>query len=197
MTKTKTPHLKEEDLVAALYSGNEQSFEKFYHRFAPVLYGSLLSWVSDSQTAENLLQDTFMKAWTNRETYDPMKGRVFTWLYNISRNVCIDYYRSRQYKKSRQAILSDDISSLINGNRPTYLRTDIIGIRKFLEKLRKEEKEVVELMYFKGFTQKEIARVMKMPLGTVKTKMSMAIKNLRSIFMNDWIQAPPETAMNN
>ncbi|HMG67226.1 MAG TPA: RNA polymerase sigma factor [Chitinophagaceae bacterium] len=195
MTRTNA-NFTEEELIAALHSGNHQSFEKLYNRFSQVLFGTILTWVSDSHVAENLLQDAFVKAWANRETYDPAKGRLFTWLYNISRNVCIDYYRSRQYKKGKAAILSDDISLIMN-TKLSVKMPDAIGLRKLLDMLRNEERQVVELMYFKGFTQKEIAKLMNMPLGTVKTRMSMAIKNLRSFFMNDWSKAQEIIALNN
>ena len=196
MTKPAAPTLTEEELIAALHSGNHQAFEKFYNRFAQVLYGTLIGWVGDAHVAENLLQDAFVKAWSNREVYDPAKGRLFTWLYNITRNVCIDYYRSRQYKKGKAALLSNDISLLMY-TKQTNQTPDTIGIFQVINMLRKEEKQVVELMYFKGFTQKEIAGLMNMPLGTVKTRMSMAIKNLRSFFMNDWVEARQKLVLNN
>lgn len=196
MTKPAAPTPTEEELIAALQTGNQQDFEKLYNRFAHVLYGTLLRWVNDAHAAENLLQDAFVKAWSNRETYDPAKGRLFTWLYNITRNICIDYYRSRQYKKGKAAILSNDISLLMNTKQANQT-PDAIGIFQVINMLRKEEKQVVELMYFKGFTQKEIAVAMNMPLGTVKTRMSMAIKNLRSFFMNDWIKSQEKLVLNN
>jgi RNA polymerase sigma-70 factor (ECF subfamily) len=196
MTKPAAPTLTEEELIAALHSGNHQDFEKFYNRFAHILYGILIGWVGDAHVAENLLQDAFVKAWSNREVYDPAKGRLFTWLYNITRNVCIDYYRSRQYKKGKAAVLSNDISLLMY-TKQTNQTPDTIGIFQVINMLRKEEKQVVELMYFKGFTQKEIAGLMNMPLGTVKTRMSMAIKNLRSFFMNDWVEARQKLVLNN
>jgi len=196
MTKPAAPTLTEEELIAALHSGNHQDFEKLYNRFAQVLYATLIGWVNDTHIAENLLQDAFVKAWTNREAYDPAKGRLFTWLYNITRNICIDYYRSRQYKKGKAAILSNDISLLVNTKQANQT-PDTIGIFQVINMLRKEEKQVVELMYFKGFTQKEIAGLMNMPLGTVKTRMSMAIRNLRSFFMNDWTKAQQKLVLNN
>lgn len=197
MTRTNPPTLSEEQLIDALRCGTHQSFEKLYNRFAQILYGTLVTWVNDAHTAENLLQDAFVKAWTNRETYDPGKGRLITWLYNITRNVCIDYYRSKQYKRGKASILSDDISLIVNNTKLTGQVPDTIGIRKLLDLLRNEEKQVVELMYFKGLTQKEIAKLMHMPLGTVKTRMSMAIKNLRSFFSKDWTDAQQKLALNN
>lgn len=196
MTKTSTPSLSDDELIVALHSGNQQSFEKFYNRYAQVLYGTIITWINDRHMAENILQDAFIKAWTNRETYDPSKGKLFTWLYNIARNACIDHFRSRNYKKSRAAILSDDLSKWMNTKSVNQM-TDSIGIRKLLDLLRHEEKQVVELMYFKGFTQKEIANLMDMPLGTVKTRMSMAIKNLRAFFTSDWQEAQEKGLLNN
>jgi RNA polymerase sigma factor (sigma-70 family) len=197
MTTTNAPNSNDEELIVALHSGNQQSFEKLYNRFAQALYGTLMGWINDNHVAENLLQDVFVKAWVNRESYDPKKGRLFTWLYNIARNVCIDYYRSKQFKKGKAAILSEDISLIVNNTKLANQAPDTIGIRKLLGMLRNEEKQVVEMMYFKGLTQKEIAKLMNMPLGTVKTRMSMAIKNLRSFFMNDWIDAQQKLALNN
>jgi len=196
MTMSATPTLTEEELIAALHSGNHKAFEKFYNRFARPLYGTLIGWVNDTHVAENLLQDAFVKAWSNRQTYDPAKGRLFTWLYNITRNICIDYYRSRLYKKGKSALLSDDMSFVVS-TKQVNQTPDSIGIFRVINMLRKEEKEVVELMYFKGFTQKEIAGLMNMPLGTVKTRLSMAIRNLRSFFVNDWTDAQQKLVLNN
>ena len=193
MTKTNTYEITlstgEEELVLNLQSGNHNSFKKIYDRFAAVLYGTIMNWIKDSQIAENLLQDVFIKAWTNREVYNAEKGRLFTWLYNISRNVCIDYFRSRQYKQRRVSLLSDDMSALLTGTKKLNQSCDTIGVRELLNQLRIEEKQVIELMYFKGLTQNEISKLMDMPLGTVKTRMNMAIKNLRRVFVNDWKQA--------
>ena len=197
MSRTNIPNYTEEELIAALQNGDRYSFEKLYDRFAAVLYGSILKWIKDAQVAENLLQDVFVKAWSNRHSYDAEKGRLFTWLYNIARNVCIDYYRSRQFKKGRTAMLSEDISALFPHSKLVNQMPDTIGVRKLLNRLRYEEKQVVELMYFKGLTQKEIAGLMNMPLGTVKTRMSMAIKNLRQFFISDWKNAGEKPAFNN
>src|SRR5690349_15056840 len=107
---TGNQHFTEEELVITLKEGNQHSFQKFYERFSPALYSVIIKWINDNHTAENLLQDVFVKAWHNRHAYDPGKGRLFTWLYNIARNICIDHYRSSQYKKGKSAILSDDIA---------------------------------------------------------------------------------------
>lgn len=165
---------------------DERHFARLYDRFSGALFGVILSRIGDMEVAENLLQDVFVKAWRYRKLYDASKGRVFTWLYNITRSTCIDHLRSKAHKQCRASVLSDDLSLLLPGAPADYFIADSIGLRKMVGHLRREEKEVVELMYFEGFTQREIADRMNIPLGTVKTRVRRAIKNLRAIFTDDW-----------
>ncbi|MDP4263290.1 MAG: RNA polymerase sigma factor [Bacteroidota bacterium] len=183
------PDQKEIELTQCLKNGDQRHFSRLYDHYSGALFGLILKWIRDTEVAENLLQDVFVKAWRSRELYDASKGKIFTWLYNIARHICIDHLRSKAYKKSKASIISNDISVLLpagNNNNPV---PDAIGLRKLVDSLRKEEKEVIELMYFKGFTQSEIAMIMNTPLGTVKTRMSRAIRNLRYYFKKDWKQA--------
>jgi RNA polymerase sigma factor (sigma-70 family) len=175
----------ESEILHCLQSGDQRDFTKLYDRFSAAVFGLILKWVNDYGTAENLLQDVFIKAWRSRELYDPSKGRIFTWLYNITRHLCIDYLRSKAYKKSKVSVLSDNLHLVLPGKNTDTVVTDTIGLRKLVRNLKQDEKKVVELMYFKGFTQKEIAELMNIPIGTVKTKMSKAIKNLRRFFLKD------------
>lgn len=186
----------EQDLVAGLVASDQQSFRRLYDKFSSSLYGTIVSWIKDTEVAENLLQDVFIKAWKNRERYNESKGRLFTWLYKISRNICIDYYRSRRYKNSKADVITDDISNVLSDNSTFARSVDTIMLRKFVNGLRHEEKEVIDLMYFKGFTQCEIAELLSMPLGTVKTRANRAVKNLRRVFMNDGEKAMQLVSLN-
>jgi RNA polymerase sigma-70 factor (ECF subfamily) len=186
---------RETEMKQCLLNNDQRLFSKLYDNYSAALFSLILKWIKDKETAENLLQDVFVKAWRNRELYDSSKGKIFTWLYNITRNICIDHLRSKAYKKSRVSVLSDNISALIPGNNDS-MTPDTIGLRKLVNTLRSEEKEVIELMYFKGFTQKEIATLMNTPLGTVKTRMSRAIKNLRYYFKKDWKEAIKTMSLN-
>jgi RNA polymerase sigma-70 factor, ECF subfamily len=186
----------EQDLVAGLVKSDQQTFSRLYDKFSSSLFNMITNWVKDAEVAENLLQDVFLKAWTNRERYDESKGRLFTWLYRISRNICIDYYRSRRYKQSRAFVTTEDIADILPDNQAFNRSVDSITLRKFVDDLREEEKEVIDLMYFKGFTQCEIAELLQMPLGTVKTRANRAVKNLRRVFMNDWERAVRLVSLN-
>jgi RNA polymerase sigma-70 factor (ECF subfamily) len=187
---------REAEMKECILSTDNRDFSRLYNNYSAALFGLILKWVKDAETAENLLQDVFVKAWRSRELYDSSKGKIFTWLYNITRNICIDHLRSKAYKKIRLSVLSDNISGLIPAVNTDSMAPDTIGLRKLVNTLRSEEKEVIELMYFKGFTQKEIARLMNTPLGTVKTRMSRAINNLRYYFKKDWKQAVKTMSLN-
>jgi RNA polymerase sigma factor (sigma-70 family) len=186
----------EQEFICSLQGNEGHRFSKIYDRFSPALFGLILKWVNDTGIAENLLQDVFVKAWRCRHLYDESKGRLFTWLHNIARNTCIDYMRGKAYKKKRLSVLSDNLPELLPARNSETFLPDTLGLRNLVKILRHEEKEVVELMYFKGMTQKEIAEQMNIPLGTVKTRVSRAIKNLRFFFIKDWKDATDAVLMN-
>ena len=186
----------EQEFLYCLQSNDERHFPKLYDRFSAAVFGLILKWVNDTGAAENLLQDVFVKAWRCRHLYDASKGRIFTWLYNITRNMCIDYMRSKAYKKTKASILSDNLPEMLHARNTESILPDTIGLRNLVKTLRSEEKEVVELMYFKGMTQKEIAELKDIPLGTVKTRISRAIKNLRYFFIKDWNQGVESILLN-
>ena len=176
----------EDEMLFCLQSNDQRHFSKLYDRFSTALFGLIRKWIKNKETAENLLQDVFIKVWRSRELYDAGKGRLFTWLYRITRNVCIDHLRSKAYKTYTAVIPEDSMTGIKTSFAEQSLLPDAIGLRKLVDTLRQEEKEVVDLMYFKGFTQRQIAEVMNIPIGTVKTRMSKAMKELRYYFKSDW-----------
>lgn len=196
ITNQTLPDQKENELLQCLQSNDQRQFSKLYDSYSRALFGLINKWIGDAEIAENLLQDVFVKIWRNSEKYDVSKGRLFTWMYNIARNVCIDHLRSKAHKQNKASVLSDDVPVLLPlGNNNNFL-PDTIDLRKLVNRLKQEEKEVIEMMYFKGYTQSEIAEVMNMPLGTVKTRMSRAIRNLRYFFKKDWKRAIQNISMN-
>jgi RNA polymerase sigma-70 factor (ECF subfamily) len=186
----------EQELVEGLINSDQQTFSRIYDKFSSSLFSMILGWIKDAEVAENLLQDVFLRAWMSRQRYDQSRGRLFTWLYKISRNICIDYYRSRRYKQTRALVAAEDLTNTLCDKKDSNGSVDAIALRDFVDCLRQEEKEVIDLMYFKGFTQCEIAKLLCMPLGTVKTRANRAVKNLRRIFMNDWDRADQYISLN-
>jgi RNA polymerase sigma factor (sigma-70 family) len=178
--------------VAGLLNKDQQVFAQLYQQFSPPLYAFIVSRVKDTEVAENLLQDVFVKAWRNAGQYDPAKGRLFIWMYKICSNCCIDYLRSKQHRINSQSVYGSDLPDKLRHYVAVGLMPDRIGLRNMLGKLSDDEREVLELVYFKGFTQAEVAGLKNIPLGTVKTRCSRAIKKLRNLFdYNQLATLPP------
>ena len=151
--------------------------------YSDSIHGVVYNIVKDTAIADELMQDVFIKAWHNSHTYSSQKGRFFTWILNIARNAAIDKTRSKAFKQKKQNLNSDFFVDIITSNDNLDNSTDAIGIKKFVKNLGKKCKEVIELLYFKGFTQKETSEELDMPIGTVKTRNRNCIKELRDMVL--------------
>ena len=172
---------REEELVMLLQAGEQQAFSYLYDNYAGALNGIITRMVEDRQLAEDILQEAFIKIWNNFSNYDPEKGRLFTWMLNITRNLTIDTLRSKGYKKQRKISGDENSVSNYSSDNKVAERFDTIGLRKRLINLKPEQRSIIDLAYFNGYTQDEISKEMGIPLGTVKTRMRSAILELRKL----------------
>lgn len=170
----------EEELVVELQGRNQQAFSYLYDNYAGALNGVITRLVEDRELAEDILQEAFVKIWNNFSSYDTTKGRLFTWMINITRNLTIDTLRSKGYKK-QQKISSDENSVSNYAESGAVEKFDALGVRKQLVNLKPEQRVIIDLAYFNGYTQDEISKEMGIPLGTVKTRMRSAILELRKL----------------
>jgi len=169
----------EEELVQLLQQKDQQAFSYLYDNYAPALNAVIFRMVEDQSLSEDILQEAFVKIWNNFNSYDKIKGRLFTWMINITRNLTIDTMRSKGYKKQNK--ISGDENS-VNNLQDTHSgieKFDSIGMSKQLLNLKPDQRQIIDLAYFKGYTQDEISKQLDIPLGTVKTKIRMAILELR------------------
>lgn len=172
-----TPTYSEQELTSALKAKDEQAFSYLYDHYSGSLYSIILQIVKSPEVASDVLQEVFVNIWRKMESYDPIKGRLFTWMLNISRNASIDMLRSKNYQNSQK---NQEITDNVYGsNQATQTNIDGIGLSKFLVKLRPEQRVLIELAYFKGYTHDEIAQIEDIPLGTVKTRIRNALLQLR------------------
>ena len=149
-----------------------------------MLYGVINKVVYDEQTAQDVLQEVFVKIWNNIGQYDAKKGRIYTWMINIARNASIDKLRSKGEIMKGKIQTGDDIVNNLERGMKTEQVTDTIGLRKMVAALKPEYETIISLAYFKGYTLDEISKTLGMPLGTVKTRMRSGIQQLREIFNN-------------
>jgi RNA polymerase sigma factor (sigma-70 family) len=170
----------EQELVAALKARDNQAFAFLYDHYSGALYSIIRQIITDnSELAGDVLQEVFINIWRKIESYDQSKGRLFTWMLNIARNASIDTLRSKSYQNARKNQELPDNVYKGASNQTTQQNIDNIGLKKVLEKLKPEHRVLVELAYFKGFTHEEIAEMMTVPLGTVKTRIRNALLQLR------------------
>lgn len=172
----------EDELVILLKQKSREAFDYLYKNYSGVLYGVIRKVVFDEQTAQDVLQDVFVKIWNNIAQFSPEKGRIYTWMINIARNAAIDKLRSKGEIMKSKIQTSDDVVYNIEQGMKTEQLTDAIGLREMVAGLKPEYQAIVNLAYFNGFTLDEIAKTLDMPLGTVKTRMRSAIKTLREHF---------------
>lgn len=178
-------NIPEPQLVELLINKDKSAFEYLYDNYADSLYGIISKIVKDDDIAEEVLQDAFLKVWTKIIFYDRAKGRLFTWMLNLSRNLAIDKIRSKEYKKGAKTDQMDNNVYAFDRQNSIEQKTDQIGVLELMKDLSPEQKLVVDLLYFQGYTQSEVADEFDIPLGTVKTRLRSAIIHLRkSIKLN-------------
>ncbi|MEP5614367.1 MAG: sigma-70 family RNA polymerase sigma factor [Cyclobacteriaceae bacterium] len=178
---TQNHFIDQDQLVKEIQERRPEALNYLYDNYSSAIYGSILRIVTDEDIAKEVLQDAFMKFWDKIDKYDPSKGRFFTWMINISRNLSIDKLRSKELKKAQK---TDDLGDYVNDTKSagsTHQDIDGIGMKEAMRGLRDEEKFVLEMVYFKGYTQSEIEKEFGIPLGTIKTRLRMALVNMRKI----------------
>ncbi|MEO8514162.1 MAG: sigma-70 family RNA polymerase sigma factor [Ignavibacteria bacterium] len=174
--------ITEEQLTAALKQKNRDAVGILYDKYSSLLFGIISRIVKSDETAEDLLQEVFVKIWKNIDSYDAEKAKLVTWMGNIARNLAIDKIRSKDYKNSKQNHDIEDYVNIIEESPSSGFNPEYIGVKEMVERLPHEHRVLIELVYFQGFTQAETSEKLGIPLGTVKTRIRSAINNLRNIY---------------
>ena len=166
----------------ALRHREKIAVEALYDMYSASLYGVILRIVIEQTLAEDLLQETFVKIWNSFSSYSSEKGRLFTWMVNIARNLSIDKVRSKDFRNQNKNQEIENTVNLIDEQKNTVYKPELLGIKDLVQTLRPEQKSILDLVYFKGYTHVEVADELGIPLGTVKTRLRMAIQELRKHF---------------
>lgn len=140
--------------------------------------------VRDHAIAEEVMQDVFIKIWHKADNYSKDKSRFFTWILNIARNAAIDKTWSKSFKQGKRNLNASFFVDILETSENLDTTTNTIGIKQFVSKLAKKCIEVIELLYFKGYTQSEASEALDIPIGTIKTRNRNCIKELRNIVLN-------------
>ena len=172
--------MTQEELLPLLLRKEERAFTQLYDLYSKSLFSIITNLIKDREEAEDVLQEVFVKIWKNIETYNQSKGRLYTWMLNITRNTSIDKLRSKGFNNSQKNLSSDNFVHLLDDSNKLTNKIDSIGIRDFVNKLKPKCIQLIDLLFFKGFTQQEASEELEIPLGTVKTQNRMCMNDLRN-----------------
>lgn len=173
-------------LLPAVAARDTDAFERLYDLYSPTIYGLLLKICGDVEDANDLLQETFVQCWEKAARFDATRGSEIAWLIMIARSRAIDRIRSRKTrtiredeagKESGRAFPSVDTTSVSD---PVEIREAREIVMNALEELPAEQRRVIELAYFGGQSHTEIAETLGQPLGSVKTRIQLGMKKLRT-----------------
>jgi len=168
-------------LILRLQEKDQSAFARIYEMYSDSLMGVIHSVLHDTELSEEVLQDVFVKVWNNASSYDIKKGRFFTWLLNIARNAAIDKTRSKAFKNKKKNHTAEYYVDILESRESFIPGVDAIGITKYVKMLEPICKKVIDLLFFKGYTQKEASETLQMPLGTIKTRNRICINKLREV----------------
>ena len=171
-------------LMRRIVEADETALGALYDRWVRSLYSLVLHVLKDPDEAEDVVEETFWQAWRKADSYEPSRGAVSTWLLTIGRRKALDRLRAK--KRSREELTSGDRAAFADIPSSDPDPSDDVErselrerVRAALNELPDEQKEVLELGYFSGMSQSEIAEATGEPLGTVKTRMRLAMQKLR------------------
>jgi RNA polymerase sigma-70 factor (ECF subfamily) len=168
------------DLLIRLQRRDPQALAELYDRYGRLTYSLILRVVRDSGIAEDLVQETFLRVWNRVHGFDGERGALGPWLLAVARNRAIDYLRSAQARHSPAELGQMDHPALYREMEGDLLNRDSTRrIQSAMQKLPAQQREVIELAYFEGLSQTEMAERIGQPLGTVKTWVRTALRSLR------------------
>lgn len=155
-----------------------KAYEQLYNMYHKSMLGVIYNILQDEDLSKDILQEVFLKIWNNIESYSSKRGRFFTWLLNISRNAAIDKTRSKEYKELKK---NQSIDIFVNISQPE--EKEISDEEKTLytkiQKLSENCRKLIDLIFYKGYTQKETSEELDIPLGTVKTRSRSCLNSLK------------------
>jgi RNA polymerase sigma-70 factor (ECF subfamily) len=177
-----------DDRLVSLLAGRDvRALEALYDRYGDYVYSVSLRVVGDAQLAEDIAQEVFLRLWRRPDLFDAGRGRFVTWLLSVARNKAIDERRSRGRRfrhENPPGFASEDLPAVAEDPVDSaLLADDRIVIQKALALLPAEQRLAIQLAYFGGYTQQEIAEGLKQPLGTVKTRIRLGLQKLRAVLI--------------
>lgn len=186
MTSALDPLITDDAILDRIARGDQTALDAFYQRHGRTAFGLAYRVLGDPEAAEEAVQDSFLTIWRRAERFDPARGAARAWLLTVVRNRAIDLLRARESRPKTGASIEDarDLQATDADPADSALRRATAEtVRAALASLSTEQREVVELAFFGGFSYPEVAERTKAPLGTVKSRMRLAMERLRGALL--------------
>jgi len=169
----------EMEIVGLLQKGDKKAITLLYENYADALFGVILKVLNDEELAQDALQETFIKVWRNAKSYNAKKAKLFTWLYRIAYNTAIDKVRSQTNKISKEVQIEASNVYMLTSES---LNQDVMDIKTHLKSLDEKYQIVINALFFEGMTQQEASDELDIPLGTIKSRLKIGLRELKKIY---------------
>lgn len=177
--------MNQEELVKRLQIKDIMAFERLYDMYRENICGVINIIVRDKSRAEQIAQDVFAKVWTEAPDYTPLKGPFFSWVLHLARQAAMEEVRSTSPQKNKN-FSADYLLEILNDSHKDKLLSDASGLKKLAKDLKEKNIEILDLLYFKGYTQRETAELLGIPLSEVKRRNRSSILRIRENMSFEW-----------
>jgi len=174
--------LSEDKLVAGLKNNDDIAMSALYQMYSESLYKVISTIVVIEEVAQDLLQETFIKIWKSFSMYDSTKGRLYTWMARLARNLSIDYLRSSNHRNSSACEDLSEVTQQIDKTFQILYNPDLIGVKDMTRILNVDQKSALDLVYFKGYTHVQAAEELNITLGILRSRLQSSINILRKTY---------------
>jgi RNA polymerase sigma-70 factor (ECF subfamily) len=197
MSKLKPPRpavnfseLSDPDLLNWIKNADQSALGELYDRYHRLVYSLAYQTIGESAVAEEITQDVFLRIWEKAATYRVEQGKVITWIVTITRNRAIDLYRRRRIRPENNPLVWEELTPLERSDG-TNIEAEVdsslmrTSIRTALASLPAEQRQALSLAFFRGYSHSEIAENLQEPIGTIKTRIRLAMQKLRHYLMDE------------
>ncbi|SDI47826.1 RNA polymerase sigma factor [Natribacillus halophilus] len=173
----------EQQLIEQIVNKDPQALEQLYHRYERPIYAFAYRLVGEEMMAEEVMQELFLRVWNSAYRYDSDKAKFSTWMFTLTRNISIDLIRKKGRRVSDHPVEDQTLQTVkdTSQNVEEHMEDQMLAddIKEALQALNGQQQDIVEWIYFQGYTQQEVADTYAIPLGTVKSRARLALKNLQ------------------
>ncbi len=185
--RSKKLRLSEDKLIEGLKNMDGTAMSALYRMYSDSLYRVISTIVVIEEVAQDLLQETFIKIWKSFKQYDPGKGRLYTWMARLARNLSIDYLRSVNYRNFTVSENLSESTQQIDQKFQVSYNPELIGVKDMTNILNEDQRAALDLIYFKGYTHVQAAEELNITVGILRSRLQSSITELRKTFNREYV----------